>query len=281
MNHAPELLHGHLAAVDLSSRALAECVLGTADHWHWRRLPENVVEVLIHHPQAASLTWTLAGRSSGNVQPELAARLVREACPEIAAIALRYLPLEALDQRDGGLARLAGSYWVARCPGIPAMERPARCVPPVDEKWWEVEGWSVAFEGPFNYPEVIEALQGPYSQAPRWTITLPDGPADVERNAKAMRNCTRSFTAAIRAGRGFLLIVHDPSGLRYNVAVIRDCAHYWVGEINNWNNEGIEPAWLRPAITDRLATRSRTFEPPEPPLARPRHDRRNRRRSRA
>jgi hypothetical protein len=67
-----------------------------------------------------------------------------------------------------------------------------------------------------------------------------------------MRNCTAGLIDDVLEGSMFLVIVHDPEGHRYNVAVTRDKGRFAVGHINSWANGGIEPRWIRSAFTRQL-----------------------------
>jgi hypothetical protein len=97
-----------------------------------------------------------------------------------------------------------------------------------------------------------------------------------------MRNCTRGFEPEVRAGRAFVVVVRDPDGRCYKVAVRRHRSGYRVGEINSFANGGHRPAWIRPAFAARLAEPATVvaFTEPPPPARRP-TDRRDRRRARA
>lgn len=291
LNTLEALTTGRLAGLDLSDRDTAEAALGTSDSWHWRRLPDQVVEILIHHPQAADLAWTLTGRTRGNVLADVARRLVGSAAPKVARLALRHhIPVEDLEAQDAPLALANGDYWAARCPGIPAAARPAMRIPTIHE-WlglratWrdDIEPWPSSCQDgdkPFAYPELIEDLQCPYPEAPGWTVSLPETPAALAVNADAMRNCTRSYASDIHAGRTFILIIEGPDGQRYNAAVERSSdkngTRYRVGEVNGWANQGERPAWIAPAINARLTAGLSTVEPPEPPVRRRRPRRRRR-----
>jgi hypothetical protein len=292
LNTLDELTHGCLEGLDLSDRATAHAALGTAASWHWRRVPAEVIDILIHHPQAPHLAWVLAGHLAGELEAHSARRLVRDACPEIAGLALRWVPSGELTAENAELALATGPYWAARCPGIPASARPARNVPSIYELC-DAEGWQPVVGAsrrgrrphePFSYPPAIEALRQPYPQAPGWKVTLPESPAALARNAELMLNCTASFATHIDAGAAFIVVVESPEGVRYNVAVYalfdqNGETRYRVGEINSWANEGFQPAWLAGAITARLASPP-VFEIPEPPVRTRRHRGRGRTRGR-
>lgn len=282
LNTLEALTTGRLADLDLSDRDTAEAALGTPDTWHWRRLTDQVADVLIGHPQAADLVWTITeGRPV--VHLDIARHIVRTARPEIARPVLRRcVPVEHLEAQDAPVALACDDYWTARCPGVPAAARPATRIPTVHEwladraTWRDDEDehgpWPIgnkASDDRFEYPEVIEGLQRPYPEAPGWTVTLPEAPTALAANADAMRNCTDTYAGAIEAGRTFIVIVEDPEGRRYNAAVDRSRAssgpRYRVGEVNSWANQGACPSWIGPAINARLDAGVCSFEPPEPP----------------
>lgn len=269
-----------LDGIDLADRRVAEVVLGRPRDWPGRRIPEVVVEALIEHPQAEHLVWVVERTDAVALRGEVVLRrLVDEAPAPVAAAALVKLDPAALQARDAELAGRLGRFWMARCPGIPASERPDR---ESLDLWAEAAGVD-RDDVPFHYPPVVQALAGrDYPEAPGWSVSLPVTPSEVERNGKLMRNCTASFDAVITGGWCFLLIVHDPRGRRYNAEIYRDEGRYRVGQIDSFANGGIEPAWLRPALEARLAAPEhppRRCRPDLPP--RPRHDRRERRRARA
>lgn len=286
LNTLGELTTGRLAGLDLSDRDTAEAILGTPDDWHWRRLPNHVVDVLVHHPQAADLAWSITGTGRPVIGLDLARRLAREAPVGIAQIALRDLiPVEQLEADDAALALTCGDYWSAQCPGIAAEHRPAARIPtvyegPIQASWLDLDRRESRLSprrsanAPFVYPEVIETLQRPYLGAPGWTVSLPETPADLAANADAMRNCSSGYWTAIDAGDSFIVVIEDPSGRRYNAAVNRSNSatgpRYRVGEVNSWANRGHAPDWITPAMNARLATPFRPLDPPEPPERRPR-----------
>lgn len=298
LNTLEALTTGRLADLDLSDRDTAEAALCT-DTWYWQRLTDQVADVLIGHPQAGELVWMIT-EGHPVVHLEIARRIIRTARPEIAQPVLqRFEPVEQLlEAQDAPVALACGDYWTARCPGIPAADRPATRIPTVHE-WlaeqatWrddedEEDPWPIgnkANDERFEYPELIEGLQRPYTEAPRWTVTLPETPAALAANADAMRNCTNAFASAIEAGRTFILIIEDPDGRRYNAAVDRtttqDGPRYRVSEVNSWANQGTRPRWIAPAINARLDAGVYSFEPPEPPERRRRAASRRRRARRA
>src|ERR1700722_5296165 len=71
-------------------------------------------------------------------------------------------------------------------------------------------------------------------------------------NARIMRNCTARLVDKIVDGSAFLVVVHDPRGRRYNVAILRDRSRFKVGQVNSWANGGVEPSWIRTAFQSLL-----------------------------
>lgn len=274
LNTASEFLVGRLSDVDLSDEATARAALGTADSWKWRRIPGDIVDLLIRHRDARHLAWVLDSTDAGILIPELADRLVLNASEAIAAYALRHVPDQDLRPEHARIAVAAGPYWAARCPGIAATHRPSRVVPDVHNSWaladlwddWALDrpGWSASTDL-FEYPGVIEELERTYPEAPGWTVTLPRTAAALVANAEAMRNCTASYESDIRRQRSFIVIVESPAGVRYNVAVhaVRrptGLMNFVVGQVNSWANGGDAPAWIAPAMQQRLAQATRPVD---------------------
>lgn len=244
---AEDLLTGHLSGVDLTNRELAEAALGVGRQWHHRRMPAVVIEILARHPQAEGLAWLLHETPDWDLPAGAARRLVDQGAPAIATAAMRFLDPCALEARDAAVTKRGGAYWIARCPGIPAVERPPRSPVGTHDRYPPIDN------ARFWYPSDIAAVTDePFEEAPGWSVRLPSTPAELRRNAMLMRNCTSGFTESIQANIAYLLIVHDPEGHRFNVAIHRTQGRLAVGQINSWGNGGIEPAWLRPALKARL-----------------------------
>jgi len=280
LNTLEALTIGRLAGLDLSDQATANAALGTHNDWRWHRMPPDVADVLIHHRQAADLTWMLRGYNTGIIRPEIAHRIAREAQPAIARLALQFLSPEELTADDAEAALKAGDYWAARCPGIAGSERPPLTISVAHKQYPEAEvlnPYSLASsipkgrdrKKPFNYPEAIEALQRPYPIAPGWTVRLPETPAALSDNASRMHNCTSGYVGAINAGWTYVVIIESPDGQLFNAAIERrgtaTVPRYRVCEVNSKANVGERPDWIEPALNARLAAGAPP-EPAEPPV---------------
>jgi len=275
---AEDFISGDLASLDLADRRIAMSAFGRLFDWPGSSIPAVLVETLLRHPQAGSLTWMLDSAPTGRVPGEIARTLIDNAGRVVAAAAIRHLPPEALESRDADLAAQCGDFWTARCPSVPAALRPER-TPDLDDDYAAL-GWNA----PFSYPQAVAALDGAtFPEAPGWTVSVPRAPREVRRNARLMRNCTGRFTYDITEGFWYLMIVHDPQGHRFNVGIDREGHRFTVGQINSWGNGGIEPSWIRPALRAWFRD-ARWREPLSVEAARPVRrpsDRRDRRRARA
>ena len=245
---ADELATGRLRHLDLGDRATGLALFGSSLE---SATLDVAFDVMVHHPDAGELAWLLDETPIGRLSPEQARYLASAGCPPIAKAALRHLPLARLEPTDWELAVRCGVPWVAACPGRSAVERPT--VPArILEAWPSPSsrgGW-------IWYPtELLDLEDTRFAQAPGWRVSLPRTAADIERNAKVMRNCTATMVADILDGLTFVVVVHDPEGHRYNVEVTRDRTGFVVRQVNSWRNGGIEPSWIRTAFTQRLSGR--------------------------
>ena len=243
-----ELVTGRLRHLDLGDRATSLALFGSPLE---PATLDVAFEVMVHHPDAGELAWLLDETPIGRLSPEQARHLVRTGSAPIAKAALRHLPLACLEPSDWELAVRCGVPWAAACPGRSAVERP-----PVPAR--VLESWRPpAVRGRWIwYPSELRDLEDArFAQAPGWRVSLPRTAADVERNAKVMRNCTATMVADILDGLTFVVVVHDPEGHRYNVEITRDRTGFFVGQVNSWKNGGIEPPWIRTAFIQRLSGR--------------------------
>ena len=166
--------------------------------------------------------------------------------------------------------------------GVPGFDGVGATPAVVGPPWWVVQP-APSRGGPHLVPGATPAARvAHFEQAPGWRITLPRKIGDVLHNAKVMRNCTADLIEDVLQGSVFLVIVHDPEGHRYNVAVTGSRGRFSVGRINSWANGGIEPPWIRPAFT-RHMNEPEAFPDWENQVSpdRPPTTRRDRRRSRA
>lgn len=272
-----DLTVGRLAAVDLSEEWTAAAAFGRSHVWPCSRVPDVLVEALRSHRQAGELVWLLDSAPLGALRAEHARVLIDQGSAVVAKSALRHLPLCELTARDAAVAAAVGGPWAAACPGLPASRRPAR---------GDTQGAYDPPEAggrPYSYPRPIAALtEEAFDEAPGWTVELPKTSAEVEENARLMRNCTAEFVYTIDDGTDYLVIVTDPQRQRYNVRLVRDGQRFVVDEINSRGNSGIKPAWIAHAFRIRLDSpyRPDTASEDPPPSRRP-SDRRDRRRSRS
>jgi len=272
-----ELTDGRLAGVDLSEERTAAAAFGIEYLWPRRRVPDVLVEALRSHRQADQLVWLLDSASPGALQAEHARVLIDQGSAVVARSALRHLPLAELTACDAAVAAACGGPWAAACPGLPASRRPARVDTQYDDDPPEPSGRR------YSYPRPVAALtEAAFDEGPGWTVELPKTSAEVEENARVMRNCTARFVYTIDDGTDYLVIVTDPQRHRYNVRLRRYGQRFVVDEINSRGNSGIKPAWIAPAFQSRLDSpyRPDTVSEDPPPSRRP-SDRRDRRRSRA
>lgn len=272
---ARDLTVGRLAAVDLSEKRMAAAAFGSPHAWTRLGVPDLLVAALRCHHQADELVWLLDWAPVGALAAEHARALIDKSSAVIARSALRHLPLAELSARDAAVAAACGGPWAAACPGLPACQRPVRT------------DFQVVYDRPdsagtrYWYPPPVAALTAePFDEAPGWTVELPKTPAEVEDNARVMRNCTAEFVDTIGDGSAYLVIVTDPQGRRYNVRVRRNGQRFVVDQVNSWANGGIEPAWIAPAFGCRLDRPYTISQDPPVPWRRP-SDRRDRRRSRS
>lgn len=287
---AHDLIEGPLSNVDLADRSLSEAVLGTYGAWLHRSDIDNLVEVLIHHPQASELTW-LARSIAGS--HHRAQELAAKACDEIADVALTYTHGFNLTVDHAQVAIRNGDYWISRCPGIAAMDHPELHLA---QEIADLEGgrqfgqddddsdYVINHDVPFSYPEAIWALQGSYREAPGWEVSLPTNGRELVANANWMGNCTGSYVGNVLAGRAYILIVSAPNGERYNVEIRVTRGRYRVRQINSRYNGEVEPSWVRRAVQDRLhmvVRRHQVGYRVPAPIGRKATDRRDRRRARA
>jgi hypothetical protein len=242
---ADELLTGRLRHLDLADPRTRRAAVG-------QRLAPETVELVtalaVRHPQGTALVGMIDGAEQGTLSPEMARRLIDQGDPPIATAAMRHLPLELLVASDREYAVACGVAWSAACPGLAGDERPA-----IPEEL--LEDWRAGEQSMDRiwYPEPVRQLDGAaFAEAPGWRVSLPVRVADIWHNAKVMRNCTAGLVGDVVDGSLFLVIVHDPSGRRYNVAVVKDGSRFSVGHINSWSNGGIRPAWIGPAFNRRL-----------------------------
>jgi hypothetical protein len=245
---ADELATGRLRHLDLIDRATCLALFGSPLE---SATIDVAFDVMVHHPDAGELAWLLDEAPIGRLTPERARHLASAGCPPIAKAALRHLPLARLEPSDWELAMRCGVPWMAACPGRPAVERP-----PVPERVLEAWRPPASRARRIWYPPALLDLEDArFAQAPGWRVSFPRTVADIERNAKVMRNCTATMVADILDGSTFVVVVYDPQGRRYNVEVTRDRTGFVVGQVNSWKNGGIEPPWIRTAFTQRLSGR--------------------------
>jgi hypothetical protein len=192
---------------------------------------------------------------------------------------MRHLPLAWLQSTDAGLARACGDAWLAACPGVPSVSRPALAIDLTylrgrDGHSGQTRIW---------YPSQVSQLDGAsFREAPNWRVCLPYTVAQIRRNALLMKNCTEYLADRALEGSAYLVIVHDPTGRRFNVSVTRQGRRFIVDQVNSWANGGEEPSWIRGAFQARLDERDER-EPPkcqQDPQKRP-TTHRDRRRARA
>lgn len=242
---ADELLTGRLRHLDLADPRTRRAVVGQ------RLVPETidlVAALAVRHPQGTVLVGTIDEADRGAFSSEVARRLIDQGDPPIATAAMRHLPLDLLVASDREYALACGVAWSASCPGLAGNERP-----PIPEEL--LEDWRAGEQSLVRiwYPEPVRQLDGAaFPEAPGWRVSLPVTVDDIRHNAKVMRNCTAELVGDVVEGSLFLVIVHDPSGRRYNVAVVKDGTRFSVGPVNSWANGGIQPAWIRPAFNRRL-----------------------------
>ncbi len=273
---ADALVTGRLRHLDLEDRRLCRAALGSA------ATPETldiITEVALRHPQGGVVAALLDASPRGSVPPDHARQLVALGSPPVARAAMRHLPFDQLVPADLACAAACGDAWVAACPGLSAAERPPlpwdrlRPSPPSAPSVGTVV-W---------YPEPLRRLEvADFPAAHRWRVTLPRTAEDIRHNGRVMRNCTATLIDDVLAGSLFLVIVHDPQGHRYNVAVVPRGDRYAIDQINSWRNGGIEPGWIRPAFLQRL-NRPEVSTPWDDQVGPARHltPKRDRRRSRA
>ena len=245
---ADELATGRLRHLDLGDRATSLALFGSSLE---STTLDVAFDVMVHHPDAGELAWLLDETPIGRLSPEQARYLASTGCAPIAKAALRHLPLARLVPSDWELAVRCGVPWMAACPGRSAVERPT--VPARVLEAWRAPASRSRW---IWYPtELLDLEDTRFAQAPGWRVSLPRTAADVERNAKVMRNCTATMVADILDGLTFVVVVHDPEGHRYNVEVTRVRTGFVVGQVNSWRNGGIEPSWIRTGFTQRLSGR--------------------------
>jgi len=241
-----EFVTGRLQDLDLEDRRICHAALGPSVTLRTINL---ISELARRHPRSPALAWLFDEAERGTLPPSEARHLIDTGCPVIARAAMRHLPLLDLVPSDRNHAASCGDAWLAACPGLAASERPplpGHRLNPCSDTEHELASriW---------YPEPLLRLDGTsFGQAPGWHVLIPKTVADIRRNAKIMRNCTAQMIEEILEGSVFLVIVHDPHGLRYNVAITKDRARYAVGQVNSWANGGVEPGWIRVAFTRRL-----------------------------
>ena len=269
-----DLVEGRLRSLDLSDpdvvRALFGHVLISTHH-------RVFTDVLLRHPQSADLIWFLDDSPRGILLPEEARQLIDTGAPEVARAVMRHLPLDWLRPSDEQCARRCGDVWLASCPGLPAVERPSL---PMD-LGCPSDAYSSATR--IWYPSLVQQLDGAsFDEAPNWKVTLPVTIADVQRNARLMRNCTAHLVDQVMEGSVFLVVVHDPQGRRYNVTIVMEDGRFEVSQVNSWANGGVEPSWVRKAFRSRLnQTEERVPWDDEGPTQRPQTTHRDRRRASA
>jgi hypothetical protein len=241
-----ELLTGRLRHLDLEDRRICSAALGSVVT---AETLDVIVGVALRHPQTEKLIWLLDDAPRGAVPPDAARRLIDAGRPLMAKAAMRHLPLDLLVPSDKACAAACGDVWLAACPGLSALERPG--LPP--DLLSERPRLPLPTATRVWYPERLRQLEMTrFKPAPGWRITLPRTTEDIRHNAKVMRNCTAGLIDDVLEGSMFLVIVHDPDGHRYNVAVTREKGRFAVGHINSWANGGIEPMWIRSAFTHHL-----------------------------
>jgi hypothetical protein len=242
---ADELVTGRLRHLDLADPCTRRAVFGQ------RLVPETVdlvAALAIRHPQGTALVGMIDGADRGAFSPEMARRVINRGNPPIATAAMRHLPLDLLVASDCEYAVACGVAWSAACPGLAGDERP-----PIPEELLEDWGAGEQSLDRIWYPEPVRQLDGAtFAEAPGWRVSLPVTVADIRHNAKVMRNCTAELVGDVADGSLFIVIVHDPTGRRYNVAVVKDGTRFSVGHVNSWSNGGIRPVWIRPAFNRRL-----------------------------
>ena len=273
---ADELVSGRLRGLDLRDRATCVAAFGPSIT---SETMDFVVAVALRHPHASHLAWLLDDTERGLLPAQDARRLIDRGCPSVAHAAMRHLPLELLVASDRECASRCGDAWMAACPGLAAIERPL-----LPSRLLRQEEYTASPTGRrIWYPAQLRELEdATFPEACGWQITLPRTIADIRHNAKVMRNCTASLVDQIVEGSLFIVIVHDPSGHRFNVAVHRERDHFVVGQVNSWANGGLQPSWIRAAFTRQLNERDElpSWEYMDRPRRRPTR-RRDSRRSRA
>ena len=273
---ADEILSGRLGQLDLQDHNVCRALFGDPET---SNAIDVVSEVALRHPRAECLAWWFDDAPLGAMPAPAARRLIDLAQPSIAKAAMRHLSLDLLAPSDKECAARCGDAWLAACPGLTAWERPPlplsrlgpgpnRSIPTAALVW---------------YPQQLLELESTtFKQGPGWRVTLPRTADDIRHNAKVMRNCTASLIEDVLEGSLFLVIVHDPEGHRFNVAITKERDHFVVGHINSWANGRIEPPWIRTAFTRRLngLEESAVWENQANPCRSPR-PKRDRRRTRA
>ena len=243
---ADELLTGRLRHLDFEDRRLCRAVFGSPIT---SQTVDIVAEVALRHPQTEAFAWLLDDAPLGTLPPHAARRLIDTGRPRIAKAAMRHLPLDLLVSSDNEYAAACGDAWLAACPGLTASERP----PLPWDRLGPLPGPPPLAAARVWYPEQLLRLElTNFAQAPGWRITLPRTVEDIRHNAKIMCNCTAGLIEDVLEGSVFLVIVHDPEGRRYNVAITRTGRRFAVGDINSWANGGIAPLWIRPTFLEHL-----------------------------
>jgi hypothetical protein len=244
---ADDLVDGRLQHLDLSDCDVARAVFGEA------LTTTNVgffAEVVRCHPQSSTILWLLDDAPRGLLPPEDARQLIDLEPSKVAVAAMRHLPMARLRGSDAHYAGECGAAWLASCPGVPAAERPPLTLDLLLRSQAHAYGPDTRIWYP---PEVLQLESSRFPEAPNWRVSLPLTVADIQRNARIMRNCTAHLVGEILEGRVFLVVVHDQQqGHRYNVAILNRGNRFVVGQVNSWANGGIEPSWIRTAFQSRL-----------------------------
>jgi hypothetical protein len=243
---ADDLVDGRLRHLDLSDRKVARAVFGEALSTTSVRL---FAETVRRHPQSSTILWLLDDAPRGLLPADGARQLIDLGPSKAAAAAMRHLPLGRLRPSDANCASECGDAWLASCPGVPAAQRPPLTLDLLPRR----QAYAHGPDTPIWYPPAVLQLDGArFPEAPDWRVSLPLTVADIERNARIMRNCTAHLVGKILEGCEFLVIVHDREGHRYNVAILSYGDRLAVGQVNSWANGGGEPSWIRAAFQSRL-----------------------------
>jgi hypothetical protein len=241
-----DLVDGRFQDLDLSDRSVARAVFGDA------LTTANVhlfAETMLRHPQSSTILWLLDDAPRGTLPPDEARQLIDLGPSKAAVAAMRHLPLDRLRPSDAHLASKCGDAWLASCPGVPAAGRPALTPDLLPRSQSHTHGPETRIWYP---PQVLQLDGASFSEAPNWRVSLPLTVADIQRNARVMRNCTAHLVGRILEGCEYLVVAHDPQGHRYNAAILKCGNRFVVGQVNSWANGGIEPSWIRTAFQSRL-----------------------------